>query len=48
MKLRDVLLMALSGGDPGHFITLSLNLGGDENSTHSIIRFKYINARKTF
>lgn len=26
VKLCEILLMALSGGDPGHFITLSLNL----------------------
>lgn len=38
----------LTEGDPGPFYYFIPELDKAENSTHSIIRFKYINARKTF
>lgn len=38
----------LTEGDPGPFYYFIPELDRAENSTHSIIRFKYINARKTF
>lgn len=37
----------LTEGDPGPFYYFIPELDRAENSTHSIIRFKYINARRT-